>query len=104
MTDKMKLLQRIYDATEALVRLKRGEVPSAEELAAAPLLETWYLTERHNFLALGGTVFGHPTLPDAAEVRTSCVIWLADDRRSARTVSRFYRLGTPLQDLLATEH
>ena len=104
MTDKIKLLQRIQDATEALVRLKRGDVPSAEELAAAPLLETWYLTERHNFLALGGTVFGHPTLPDAAEVRTSCVIWLAEDRRSARTVSRFYRLGTPLQDLLATEH
>lgn len=104
MIDKTKLLQRIHDATEALARLNRGEEPSAEELSAAPLLETWYMTERQGFLALGGTVFGHPTLADAVEVRTSCVLWIAADRRAARTVSRFYRLGTPLEDLLATKH
>jgi hypothetical protein len=59
------------------------------------------LTEHHHFLALGGIVSGHPSLPDGAYILTSPLLWLADDKRAARTVSRFYRLGTSLQDLLA---
>lgn len=96
-----KLLKRLQDAAEALVRLERGEAPSAMELAAAPQLDCWYLTNHHNFLALGGIVTGHPTLPDGGHITTSALLWVADDKRAARTVSRLYRLGTSLEDLLA---
>lgn len=104
MTDKMKLLQRIHDAMEALARLERGEAPSAEELATAPQLDFWSLTDHHLVLALGGVVVGHPDLVDGSHVCTSALLWIADDKRAARTVSRFYRLGTPLEDALATKH
>ncbi len=92
--------KRLREAAETLTRLKKGEYPSAAVLAAAPKLELWYLTERHGVAALGGVVTGHPTLPEGAHIRTSCLLWLADDQRAARTISRFYRLGAPLGDAL----
>lgn len=92
--------KRLREAADSLSRLNRGELPSAEVLAAAPKLDLWYLTERHGVAALGGVVTGHPMLPEGAHIRTSCLLWLADDQRSARTVSRFYRLGAPLGDAL----
>ncbi|NIA71255.1 hypothetical protein HBA54_21885 [Pelagibius litoralis] len=99
-----KILERLRDATAALTRLERGEEPSPEELKAAPKLDWWYLTEHHGALALGGVVTGHPTLPEGAHIYTSCLLWVAEDQRAARTLSRFYRLGTPLDDVLATKN
>src|SRR3546814_1327962 len=78
-------------------------LPISAELASAPQLDFWYLTERGLVLALGGIVTGHPNLADGAHVRTSALLWIADDKSIARTISRFYRLGTPLEDALATE-
>lgn len=100
MSNDTKLLKRLRDAAEALVRLERGEVPSAMDLAASPQLDCWYHTHNHNFLALGGIVTGHPILPDGDHITTSALLWIADDKRAARTVSRYYRLGTSLEDLL----
>src|SRR3546814_20878920 len=71
MSDNKDLLQRLQDSKEALARLERGESPSAAELASAPQLDFWYLTERGLVLALGGIVTGHPNLADGAHVRTS---------------------------------
>lgn len=104
MPDDSEILERLKEAAEALARLEAGEPPDAEELSAAPLLESWHLTEHHGFLALGGIVTGHPSLPDGAHILTSPLLWLAGDRSVARTVSRFYRLGTSLKDLLTTSH
>src|SRR3546814_2406378 len=92
MSDNKDLLQRLQDSKEALARLERGESPSAAELASAPQLDFWYLTERGLVLALGGIVTGHPNLADGAHVRTSALLWIADDKSIARTISRFYRL------------
>jgi hypothetical protein len=103
MPDDTKFLKRLQNAAEALARLERGEAPGAEDLAVAPLLEGWHLTEHHHFLALGGVVTGHPSLPDGAHILTSPLLWIADDQGSARTISRFYRLGTSLEDLLTTK-
>ena len=81
-------------------RIQLGQAPTNEELAAASLLECWQLTEHHNCLALGGYVSGHPSLPDGAYILTS-LVWTAEDRHAARTVSRFYRLGFSLEALSA---
>lgn len=103
MPDNNDLLQRLRDAENALARLERGEMPSVEELAKAPRLDFWYLTEHHSALALGGVVTGHPNLEDGAHIYTSALLWMADEKNSARTVSRFYKLGMPLEDVLATK-
>src|SRR3546814_13061966 len=79
MSDNKDLLQRLQDSKEALARLERGESPSAAELASAPQLDFWYLTERGLVLALGGIVTGHPNLADGAHVRTTARLWLSAD-------------------------
>jgi len=96
--------KRLQDAIEALSRLESGDIPSSKELATAPILEGWHLTEHHHFLALGGFVTGHPSLPDGAYILTSPLLWLADDRHVARTVSRFYRLGTASEESQQIRH
>src|SRR3546814_15208593 len=97
-----KFLKRLQDAAEALARLERGEVPGDIELAAAPQLDCWYRTDRHNFRALGGIVTGHPLLADGSQITTSVLLLVADAKRGARTGSRLYRLGTSMEDLRAT--
>jgi hypothetical protein len=97
-------LKRLKEAAAALKRLERGELPSPQELAAAPKLDWWYLTERYGHLALGGVVTGHPNLPEGAHIVTSWLLWVAEDKRAARTLSRFYRLGRPFEDALATRN
>src|SRR3546814_20137497 len=54
------------------------------DLAAAPQLDCWYLTEHYGRLALGGFVSGHPTLADGAHIATSPLLWISDDERAAR--------------------
>jgi len=101
MAEEWILHQRREAARAALKRIRRGDAPTAEELAAAPQLECWYLTKHHGCLALAGYVTGHPTLPDSAHIVTSCLLWLSDDWDAARTVSRFYRLAVSLEEILA---
>src|SRR3546814_3145469 len=91
-------------SSDLLARLERGESPSAAELASAPQLDFWYLTERGLVLALGGIVTGHPNLADGAHVRTSALLWIADDKSIARTISRFYRLGERKSTRLNSSH
>src|SRR3546814_20778838 len=102
MSDNKDLLQRLQDSKEALARLERGESPSAAELASAPQLDFWYLTERGLVLALGGIVTGHPNLAAGAHLRTSPLLWITAAKSLTRTISPFYRPGTPLEDPLAT--
>jgi hypothetical protein len=104
MSERDTLLQRLKLARTALERIERGEAPTPAELAAAPQLEGWYRTEHGGCLALGGFVSGHPTLADGAHIATSPLLWMSDDERAARTLSRFYRLGMPLEAALATRH
>lgn len=99
-----RLSQRLAAAQEALERIGKGEAPSAEELAAAPLLEFWCVVTDGPFLLLQGVVTGHPLLADGALVGTSPLLWISEDRTAARTVSRFYRLGVPLEAVLARRH
>jgi len=76
--------------------------PSAEELAAAPLLERWRFAfaRGERGPSLVGTVIGHPRLGDRPGVVTSMLLALDPDRRWARTHSRIYRLGAEAEEML----
>lgn len=82
----------------ALTRLASGAPPDEAELEAAPLIDEWTLTIDDQCLILVGIVRGHPRIEDGQTIATSPVVWVAGDRGSARTLSRWYRLGRPLVD------
>ena len=92
--------RRLDLAREALQRIESGQSPTAGELAAAPRLDFWCVVIEPPFPVLQGVVTGHPHLADGALVGTSPLVWLADDKSAARTLSRFYRLGVPLAEAM----
>ena len=96
--------ERLDRAMKAMARIWRGKGPTPDELAAAPLLDFWAVTAVDGHLALTGVVTDHPTLRRGARIVTSMLLWVSDDRRAARTLSRFYRLGKPLETAVATRH
>lgn len=80
----------------AAIKLRDGELPAEAELAGAPLLTGWVLgQEWGGYSRLGGFVSGHPILADGW-CWTSVVLYLEPNRQWARTASRLYRLGDPL--------
>jgi hypothetical protein len=89
-------MARLQAARAALQRIERGAEPSPDELAGAPLLSFWCVVVEPPFPVLQGVVTGHPNLADGAMIGTSPLLWLAENRSAARTLSRYYRLGIPL--------
>lgn len=77
-----------------------GESP---DLSDAPMIDAWGLAPAGDVVVLVGLVTGHPTIADGA-ITTSPVLSIADDRTWARTVSRFYRLGRSLQEVVDDLH
>lgn len=71
-----------------------GGEPTAEDLAAAPLLLTWRPSTREA-LCLEGVCSHHPVL-DNGPIVTSEIWWLTDEW--VRTTSRLYRLGMCVSD------
>ena len=64
----------------------------------APLLDQWDLAQR-TAICLVGRSNGHPLLPGMGrQIATSDLWLLSADRRWARTLSRWYRLGEPCED------
>lgn len=91
--DRRDPQERLRDLADALDAAEGGGYPSAEELAAAPLLEDWEFGMRP-VAALVGRVTHHPDFPAGRRVRTS-EVYVSDRRTWARTYSRLYRLGRP---------
>lgn len=77
-----------------LEQLEAGALDTADILAKAPLLEDHRLALGWCH-ALKGIVTGHPLLPDGGEIVTSQLMYMNPDMGLARTLSRWYRLGTP---------
>lgn len=76
----------------ALAAIAAG--PSAEDLAQAPCLDNWY-SSGEKFAYLEGTVHDHPELTSDRPIYTSAVLAIDAHAQWARTISRWYRLGTP---------
>lgn len=94
------------DARAEIERLKRllcdldamalGSGPTVGQINQAPFLEQWVIG---NLPAphLIGLVTGHPEkVGTGRAIRTSQVMVVDDESRWARTLSRFFRLGSPL--------
>ncbi len=86
-------IARLERLTVDLDRLGSGIMPSAEELADAPLLEG-YASASRTVQCLVGHCSSHPRLNGPVIVTTD--LWvIAPELGWVRTLSRFYRLGMP---------
>ena len=87
--------RRLRDLADDCDRLERGRPVSPALLQKAPLLEDWVPAITPQGVQLIGHVTGHPLLGDCAAVTTP--LWFADPHGAwVRSLSRFYRLGPPL--------
>jgi hypothetical protein len=89
------LARRLRALADDCDRFELGRPVSSLLLQKAQLLEDWVPAATPQGVQLIGHVTGHPQLGDRA-IATSPV-WFADpDGAWVRTLSRFYRLGPPL--------
>jgi hypothetical protein len=87
------LRERFADAVHAVTT-----APTTQELQEAPLLDGWIAAMAYTgHLLLLGTVEGHPTA-GSGTISTSPLVKIDTDAGYARTLSRWYRLGRPMQD------
>lgn len=86
-------IERLDRLSADLKRLAAGDLPTAEDLADAPLLEN-YVQAQRPMLCLLGICHDHPRLHGPVVVTTD--IWImAPDYGWCRTLGRYYRLGSP---------
>ena len=76
--------------------------PDQAELASAPFFNAWQICHDSRTLFLCGVVESHPKF-DSAVISSSPLIALSEDLTWARTVSRFYRLGSHLKTNIETK-
>lgn len=87
-------IARLEALVSALERFGNEQMPSEQELAAAPLLNPFTIGSRSLPCLIGGNG-GHPTLRGPM-IQTSEVWVMAPQLGWARTYSRLYRLGEPM--------
>ena len=87
-------LARLETLVSALERFGNGEMPTASELEAAPLIHPFTIGTLRLPCLVGGNI-GHP-IRTGPVIRTSEVWVMAPELGWARTYSRLYRLGEPL--------
>lgn len=87
------LVRRVHELSDDLKLIAQLRAPSIRDIAAAPLLDDWFIGHRME-PALVGTVSGHPVVPDGPAV-TSGLYVLDPVAGYARTLSRWWRLGQP---------
>ena len=85
---------RFQYLVDDLEKLARGKWPNIHENSEAPILEEWRLAVR-TVPCFVGLSTGHPKLPGARrEIITSQIIAFSPQLGWARTLSRWYRLGS----------
>lgn len=96
------LAKKILTAADDLRRLNAGWYPTEEDLVDAVGLEDWSIISFPDSQTevLCGSSIGHPQLGNRL-MSTSNLLWISDDRKIARTLSRWYRLGSPAQPAAA---
>lgn len=89
------LADRLRALADDCERLRRRGAVSSMSLQTAPVIDDWATLLTPLGIQLTGHVIGHPLLGDRAIVTSP--VWFADPNGAwIRTLSRFYRLGTPL--------
>jgi hypothetical protein len=93
--DPADLARQARDFAEAIDHIVASGAPPADDLLRAPALDWWRPTTR-TAPALIGLVAGHPRLRAGATTMTSELFAIDADAGWARTWSRLYRLGRPI--------
>ncbi len=93
--DPADLVRQARDFADAIDRIVATGAPSADELSRAPVLDWWRPATR-TAPALIGLVAGHPRLRAGATTMTAELFAIDADAGWARTWSRVYRLGRPI--------
>lgn len=91
--DPLETADRLAKAAYDLAELSAGRPPDPVSLSAAPLLRRWGVI-RATSPVLTGLVYGHPDLEDGKNAITSGLLAIDRERGWARTISRFYLLGS----------
>jgi hypothetical protein len=92
MSQEIDRLSRLVSDLQAI---RDGRSPTTSDLKEAPLLGNWERGTRPA-ACLFGNVFDHPMLPGMGRSIVTSDLWvLAADHGWARTLSRWYRLGSP---------
>lgn len=91
--DQREAGDRLHDLADELQGIRDGTKPVPDDLADAPRLEGWRTTSREVRI-LTGRVYGHPNIPDGRRITTSD-LYASDGKSWARSMSRYYRLGSP---------
>jgi hypothetical protein len=88
------LARRLRALADDCDRLERSRTISSLVLRSSPLLKDWMLARTPEGLHIVGNASGDPVHSDRRVLTTQ--LWFADpDGRWVRTLSRFYRLGSP---------
>lgn len=92
--DPLEMADRMACAARDLTDLAAGKPPDPAALSEAPLLRRWGVIRSSGFV-LTGQMFGHPNIIDGHTGITSSVLAINREQGWARTLSRFYLLGSP---------
>ena len=89
-------IERLERLLADLKRIRARAAPTAADLDGTPVIDG-YRIARRDVLCLVGEVTGHPRLGNRNTITTE--LWLfAPTLGWARTLSRFYRLGQPIDE------
>lgn len=92
--------EQLLEGRAMLDWIKAGARPPDEAWTTAPLLDDWRIVPARvppaaeDMSELEGDVTGHPDFRDGQRIRTTPLLFAEHTRAWARTVTRFWRLGT----------
>jgi hypothetical protein len=87
-------IERLHRLAADLGVIRDGHGPNVSDLSSAPVLHNWARQIRPT-ACLVGVVSDHPLLPGAGRPIVTSDLWvLAEHQGWARTLSRWYRLGS----------
>ncbi|MCW2276529.1 hypothetical protein GJ654_20365 [Rhodoblastus acidophilus] len=92
--DTFRRAQRLADD---LRRIAAGDLPTAADLADAPIIDHWSLALRPE-TSLVGVISGHPSIGHLRPGATTSLFAFAPDLGFARSWNRYYRLGRRVGD------
>jgi hypothetical protein len=89
--------ERLRKATNDVAKLKSGWRPGEADMSSVAFIDQWMIATEPGIegWSLYGRVIAHERIGEDRMTRTSPVLWLDTEAGLARTVSRWYRLGTP---------
>jgi hypothetical protein len=90
----LDLSRRLHLLAADCERLRRDRDVPARIFDKAPLLQDWIPVSAPEGLHLAGYAVRHPVLGDR-RMMTSPLWWADPDGKWVRTLSRYYRLGSP---------